>query len=155
MKKSDAKPGTKVLATWAGAFEEYSEEEIVTYQYNDGDYGELVGVIRSKEASPGHVWVKWIDGDGLDSIDAGEDNEMEVDLKILTLASEKSDIEKDFKDVSKAIKEKMKEAGKLVLEANAMAKQAHLGSLANLYDAARPLVNAMDDSGWRSSSWGC
>ncbi len=154
MKKSDAKPGTKVLATWAGAFEEYYDDNaVIAYQYNDGDYGELIGVIRSKEASPGHVWVKWIDGDGLDSVDADED--MEVDLNLLVLETEKSGIEKEFKNVSKAIKEKMKEAGKLVKEANLLSKKANLGSVAHLYDAVRPLVNAMDESGWRSSSWGC
>lgn len=153
MKKSDAKPGTKVLASYSSAYEEYSDGEIIAYRY-DGegeDYGSLVGVIRTKEASPGHVWVKWIEGDYLDSLD---EEESEVDLKILILESERSDIEQEFKKVSKEIKEKMKEAARLVNDAGKLAKKAH-AELASMYDAARPLVDAMDNNGWRSSSWGC
>lgn len=152
MKKSDAKPGVKVLATYAPAYEEYTDEEIVAYRYDPESYGDLVGVIRSKEAKPGHVWVKWIEGEYLDSID--EDGESEVDIKILMLESERSQIEEDFKKVSKEIKEKMKEAAKCVTEAGKLAKSAH-ASLESMYDECRPLVDAMDNNGWRSSSWGC
>jgi hypothetical protein len=152
MKKSDATPGTKVLASYAGAYDEYSDEQITEYRYDEDEYGDLVGVIRSKEASPGHVWVKWIEGEYVGHLD---EDEMEVDLKLLVLQSDKASIEQEFKNVSKEIKEKMKEAGKLVKEANALAKKASLGPLANLYDASSPLVDAMDNAGWRSSSWGC
>lgn len=153
MKKSDAVPGAKVLASYAGAYSEYFDEEnaVIPYQYSDGGYADLVGVIRSKEASPGHVWVKWIDGDYRDNLD----EEMEVDLKLLVLESDKTDIEKDYKSVSKEIKAKMKEAGKLVKEANALSMKANLGPIGQMWDQVRPLVNAMDESGWRSSSWGC
>lgn len=154
MKKSEAKPGVKVLASYSAAYDEYSDGDIIAYRY-DGegeDYGSLVGVIRTKEAAPGKVWVKWIEGQYLDSLD---EDESEIDLKILTLESDRSSIEQDFKKVSKEIEAKMKEAGKVVKEANALAVKARLGNLAALYDASSPLVDAMDNAGWRSSSWGC
>jgi hypothetical protein len=151
MKKSEAKPGVKVLATYAPAYQEYSDEEIVEYQYDiDGD-GDLVGVIRSREAKPGFVWVKWIDGDYLDSIDG--ECESQIDLKILMLESDRNQIEEDFKRVSKEVKEKMKAAAKLVNEAGKLARSARC-TLESMH-AADALVNAMDDNGWRSSSWGC
>lgn len=152
MKKSDAQPGTKVLASYSGAYEEYGDEEVIAYRY-DGegeDYGTLVGVIRTKKASPGHVWVKWIEGDYREQLD----EETEVDLNLLILESERSAIEQEFKNVSKEIKAKMKEAADLVNEAGKLAKKAH-AELQSMYDACRPLINAMDNNGWRSSSWGC
>jgi hypothetical protein len=152
MKKSEAKPGVKVLATYAPAYEEYTNEEVVEYRHSGGGYGDLVGVIRSREAKPGHVWVKWIEGEYLDNFD--EEGESEVDLKILMLESDRSQIEEDFKKVSKEVKEKMKEAAKLVNEAGKLARSAH-ATLESMYEASSLLVNAMDNNGWRSSSWGC
>jgi hypothetical protein len=146
MKKSEAKPGTKVLASTG--YDEYGDgEHLAPYKYDEYGDTTLVGVIRTKEASPGHVWVKWIEGDF-------SDDEEEVDLKMLTLESERSQIEEEFGKVSKEIKEKMKEAAKLVNEAGKLAKKAH-SELESMYDATRPLVDAMDNNGWRSSSWGC
>ena len=151
MKKSEAKPGTKVLASYAGAYDEWSDEQVINYRYDEGEeYGALVGVIRTKEAKAGHVWVKWIEGDYRENLD----DEMEVDLKILILESERGSIEQEFKKVSKEIESKMKEAAKLVNEAGKLAKQAH-SSLEGMYDATSPLIDAMDNNGWRSSSWGC
>lgn len=145
MKKSDAKPGTKVLASTN--YDEYGDgEHLGPYKYDEYGDTDLVGVIRSKEASPGHVWVKWIEGD------AAEEEE-EVDLKLLILESDRPQIEADFKKVSKEVKEKMKEAAKIVNEAGKLARSVH-STLANM-DASGELVNAMDNNGWRSSSWGC
>lgn len=147
MKKSEAKPGTKVLASTA--YDEWGDgEHLGPYYYDEYDDTTLVGVIRSKPASEGCVWVKWIDGDF-----ANEEEEVEISL--LTLESERESIEKEFSALSKEIQGKMKEAAKLVKEANALAKKAHAKSLADMYDAVSPLINAMDNSGWRSSSWGC
>ncbi len=154
MKKSDAKPGTKVVASYGPAFDDACYDDgtdIILYRFNEDDHGDLVGVIRSEEAAPGNVKVKWIDGMYLDDVE----EEMEVPLSLLTLESDRASIEAAYKNVSKEIREKMKEAGKLVKEANSMAKKAKLGPLADLYDAVSPLVDAMDNSGWRSSSWGC
>ena len=148
MNKKDFKPGTKVLVTmdnneWDGA-----TGDLISYVHDDDDCYTLVGVVRSKEASTGKVWVKWIEGDF-------DEDEQEVDIKILTLESDRTQIEKEYSSTSKLIKEKMKEAGKLVREANSLAKKAHAKSLADMYNAVDPLIDAMDASGWRSSSWGC
>ncbi len=146
MKKSDAKPGTKVLASTN--YDEYGDgEHLGPYKYDEYGDTDLVGVIRSKPARPGYVWVKWIEGEL-----AGEDDE-EVDLKLLILESDRSKIEEDFKKVSKEVKEKMKEAAKIVNEAGTLARSVH-STLADM-GASYELVNAMDNNGWRSSSWGC
>ena len=49
----------------------------------------------------------------------------------------------------------MNEAAALVNEAGKLAKKAHVESLESMYSAVSPLVNAMDNNGWRSSSWSC
>jgi hypothetical protein len=66
-----------------------------------------------------------------------------------------SELEKEYDAVSKQIRAKLTEAGKLIKEANKMAKKAGAPSLAEMYDATDPLSSAMDACGWRSSSWGC
>lgn len=145
MKKSDAKPGTKVLASTN--YDEWGDgEHLGPFKFDEYGDTDLVGVIRSKEASPGHVWVKWIEGDL-------SGDEEEVDLKLLILESERSEIEAEYKKVAKEVKQKMKEAAKLVNEAGKMARTVHT-DLASM-DAAYELVSAMDNNGWRSSSWGC
>lgn len=147
MKKSDLKPGTKVLLSMSN--EEYSEE-IVKYFYDEYDDNTLAGTILDKPAEAGKVWISWDESNNY-----SEDEEAEVYINILTLESDRSKIEQEFKNFSKGIKAKIKEAAKLVLEANKMAKEAHASSLADMYDAVAPLISAMDNSGWRSSSWGC
>lgn len=148
MKKDELTPGTKVIAALRHP-EEYDwngEEEVVKYSSKDSYDEELVGVVADKPAAKGKVFVQWDDVEELD----------EVDIKVLSLYSQKNDLEKEFKEAEKAIKEKMKAAADLVKEANKMAQKAGVRYLAEMqYDAASPLVNAMDDSGWRSSSWGC
>lgn len=148
MKKSEAKPGTKVIATYQYG-DEYSddtEEGVVQYTANEYDDYTLIGVIRSQEAAAGKVWVKWIEGE------LTEEDDREVELKVLSLESERSQLDKEFKEVERLIQAKMKEAAKLLSEAGKMAKPRRLASM---YDAVRPLVDAMDNNGWRSSSWGC
>jgi|SRR5579885_801439 len=148
MRKADATPGTKVIATLHT--DEWGDDQHVgPYVVEEYDDYTLVGVIRSKEARPGYVWVKWIEGELTDEED------QEVELKVLALESERSQMEKEFKETSKLIKEKMKEAAKLVVEAGKLADKAHAKSLESMYDVCRPLIDAMDDNGWRSSSWGC
>lgn len=147
MKKSEAKPGTKVIATYEYG-DEYGDQtpSIVPYAANDYDDYTLVGVIRSKESSAGKVWVKWIEGE------LTEEDDQEVELKVLSLESERSELEKEFKETTKLVKEKMQEAAKLVNEAGRLVKPRRLE---RMYEAVRPLVSAMDSNGWRSSSWGC
>ena len=148
MNKSELTPGTKVIAALRHP-EEYDyngKEEIVKYSSDDSYDETLEGVVLDKPAAKGKVFVQWEDVDDPD----------EVDMKILSLLSEKSELEKEFKEAQKAIKEKIKEAAAIVKEANKMAQKAGARNLAEMqYGAAGPLVDAMDNSGWRSSSWGC
>ena len=147
MKKSDAKPGTKVLASYDN--DEYSDEELIPYVYDSYGESTMVGVIRSQPASAGKVWVKWIEGN------LADDEDQEVSLDILTLESARPGMEEEFKAAAAQVKEKMEEAAKLVNEAGKLAVKAHAKSLADMYGAVTPLVNAMDKNGWRSSSWNC
>lgn len=146
MKKSEAQPGTKVLASTN--YDEYGDgEHLGPYKYDEYGDTDLLGVVRTKTARAGHVWVKWIEGDF-------DGEEEEVPLKYLVLESERPAIEAEFKKVSKEVKEKIKEAAKLVNEAGKMANAVH-SDLQGMHDATGPLIDAMDNNGWRSSSWGC
>ena len=128
--------------------EEYGDNEIVAYYHDEyGDYV-LTGVVMDKPAGTGSVYVKFDDNDW-------DYDEEEVDCKLLVLESDLDQIEVEFKAVSEEIKKKMKEAAKLVNEAGKLAKKARAGSLESMYDAVGPLVSAMDNNGWRSSSWNC
>jgi hypothetical protein len=147
MKKSEAKPGTKVIATYEYG-DEYGDDQPSVVPYGVDDYGDntLIGVILNEEGSTGKVWVEWIEGKL-----SGEDDQ-ELDLKVLSLESERSELDKEFLQTSKLVKQKMQEAAKLVNEAGKLVKPRRLE---RMYEAVRPLVNAMDSNGWRSSSWGC
>lgn len=137
--------GTRVIASINDA--DYSDGEIISYVHCDYDDYTLHGVVIDKLPHPGNVWVLWDENDH-------DIEEEEVDVSLLTLESDRSKIEEQFKVVQVQIKEKMAAAAGLVLEANALAESGH-AVLAQMYDSVRPLVSAMDSSGWRSSSWGC
>lgn len=148
MKKADLKPGTRVMACIPR--DEWSHESIVKYFHDDWNETVLNGVVLDKTAKSGKVWIAWDECDH-----RGEGEEEEVSIEILTLESDLPEIEKDYKEVAKLIKENMKEAARLIRDSNKLAQKAHAGSLESMYDAVRPLINAMDEAGWRSSSWGC
>lgn len=150
MNKKELKPGTKIVVSLPN---NKWYDGIVTYYHDEYGHNTLTGTIIDKPGNPankGKVWVAW---DKSDHYSEGEENEL--DISILTLESDKSNIEQEFKLFSKDIKDKMKEAAKLVLEANELATKAHASSLADMWEEVSPLVNAMDNSGWNSSSWGC
>lgn len=148
MKKSDLKPGTRVMACLPR--DEWSDEYIVKYFHDDWNETTLLGTVIDKPAEVGQVWIAWDESDH-----HSDGDEQEVDISILTLESDRSEIEKDYKAVAKLIKQNMKDAAKLITESNKLAKRGHANSLESMYDAVRPLIDAMDASGWRSSSWGC
>lgn len=148
MKKSELKPGTKVLACVPS--DEWSDETIVKYFHNDWNETTLVGVVMDKPAKAGKVWIEWQECDH-----RGGDDEEEVDINILTLFSDLPEIEKEYKEAVKVIKKNMTEAAALINKSNKLAIAAHAKSLEDMYGATQPLVDAMDNAGWRSSSWGC
>lgn len=148
MKKSELKAGDRVLASMSDY--EWGDHEIIPYCVDDyGDYT-LTGVVLDKKSTQrGFVVVKW------DENDFDREEEEEVDPAHLALEADKDQLNAEFKAAQKAIEAKMKEAAALVEEAGKMAEQAHARSLQHMYSACRPLISAMDDNGWRSSSWGC
>lgn len=150
MNKADAKPGVKVIASIDHGDEYDNDGPQVVRYHPDECYGDndLVGVILDKPAEKGKVFVKWEEGDF-------EEDEMELDLKVLSLESDKSALESEFKIAEKEIKAKMTEAANMVKEASKLAEKAGVRNLSEMYNAVRPLINSMDNSGWRSSSWGC
>lgn len=148
MKKSDLTPGTKVLATWDQP--EWENGKIVKYRHDDYDDYTMTGVVSEKEAAAGKVFVKW---EECDSADIDLDEDYEIDIKLLTLFTDRSEIEKEFKELNKVLKAKMKEASALIKEAGKLAKEKGY-SLANL-DAGSDLYGAMDSAGWNTSSFGC
>jgi hypothetical protein len=153
MKKSDLPPGTKVLASISD--DEYGDNELVKYYYDQYNESTLTGTVVDNQASDLKAGIKqvvviWDENDWRES----EEGEI-VNISLLTLETERSTVEKEFKAAAIAVKAKMTEAAKLVKEANTLAKTAHAKSLESMYDACRPLIYAMDSSGWNSSSWGC
>lgn len=148
MKKNELKPGTRIMACLPR--DEWADESIVKYFHDDWDETTLLGTVIDKPASSGQVWVAWDESDH--HFDSEEE---EIDIDILTLESARPQIEKDYKALAKLIKQNMQDVAKIIRSSNKLAKRAHATSLADMYDAVSPLISAMDDSGWRSSSWGC
>lgn len=63
-------------------------------------------------------------------------------------------LEKTFDAVQKEITTKLKAAGKLIKEANKLSNKCGM-NLVDMYDARDPLYDALDASGWRTSSFNC
>lgn len=70
------------------------------------------------------------------------------------LLDKQAKLEAEFVRVEEACKAKLAEAAKLVNEAAALASDADV-DIQEMYDATRPLERAMENAGWRTSSWHC
>ncbi len=116
-------------------------------QDEDPEYGVVTDTL-----SNGNVHVKW-DNEWYEKYHTGEQDVSEL-LPEATLKKEYARLEDEFNNLEKEVKLKLKEAAKLVKDAHKIAKKTG-HDLVDMYEAVRPLVNAMDSSGWRSSSWGC
>lgn len=154
MKKSEAKPGVRVIASRDVTDYGYDVEdsgEVIAY-YHEGGYSDytLVGVISEKKAEDKDcVTVEWDE-----DCDIGDHEEVEeVPYKVLTLESDLPQIEKEYKEAQALVKEKLKEAAKLIEEAGQIAVNGHAKDLQSM--CGNELSNAMDNNGWRSSSWNC
>lgn len=147
MKKKDAVVGARV----AEKLERYEECG------NDCE-GTIVSERTPGEAGPGNVMVEW---DLYDYQKQAKEKPVAYahPLKNLLPAKEAKlhfdKLEAEFKAYEKEVLVKMKEAGKLIREANKLAKKAGVENLNDMYDATYPLYNAMDAAGWRTSSFGC
>lgn len=112
-------------------------------EYNGPLYGTVVGFNK-----PNKIIVEWDEDKILKSVDESTlRSKAEIDKSW-------SSLEEEFFAVSEKIKGKMKEAAKLLTEAHALSKKTGQ-DLAGMYDAIGPLLNAMDDCGWRTSSFNC
>jgi hypothetical protein len=63
-------------------------------------------------------------------------------------------LENDFNKLQDDLKLKLAEAVKIIEEANKIAED-NGESLAEMHEATDPLLNAMDNAGWRTSSLSC
>jgi hypothetical protein len=70
------------------------------------------------------------------------------------MQNEQERLEAEFARVEEVVKEKLAEAAKLVNEAAKLASDADT-DIQEMYDATRPLERAMENAGWRTSSWHC
>lgn len=70
------------------------------------------------------------------------------------LQDEQDRLEEEFARVEEAVKEKLTEAAKLVNEAAILANNADV-DLHEMYEATGLLERAMENAGWRTSSWHC
>jgi hypothetical protein len=70
------------------------------------------------------------------------------------MQDEQTKLEEEFARVEEIVKDKLAEAAKLVNEAAKIASDAD-ADIQEMYDAARPLERAMENAGWRTSSWHC
>lgn len=128
--------------------DDYSDSETVDLMYdqdNPPDFGEVLSVEGTI------VKVKW-DSDW---------NEEIRDVDASDLAPEEvvkarySELEIEFKEVEKEVKAQLKEVAKGLREANKLAKQKLGRTLNQLNMGYGALYNAMDDAGWRTSSFNC
>lgn len=150
MNKGDLKPGDKIVTSLDR--DDYDTYGLTEYFYDEYEETTLFGEVLDKKASRGMVWVRWDQERG---VGYDRDDEEEVDTDLLCLESEISAIEKDFKKVQAEVRSKMEAAAELVREANQIVVDRRVAKNLSSFGAISPLVSAMDDSGWRSSSWGC
>lgn len=151
MNKGDLKPGDKVITSLD--CDEWDTYGLTDYFYDKYEETTLFGEVLSKKAGRGKVWVRWDQerGVGRDRTDEEE----EIDTSLLCLESEISEIEKDFKNVEAEVKAKLEAAAELVREANQIVLDKRVAKNLSDFGNTYALVDAMDDSGWRSSSWSC
>lgn len=70
------------------------------------------------------------------------------------LLDEQERLEKEFAELEVTLTDKLAEAAKLINEAASMAESKGK-DLQDMYEATRPLERAMENAGWRTSSWHC
>lgn len=129
----------------------YDGPTVGKLRYNE-DEGPEYGVV-TRVVSSGRVFVKW-DNEWYNKYHEDEEQETNKLLPEAVHKKEYARLKADYNKLGTEIKAKMKEAAKLVREAGKLASKTN-HELSEMYDEVSPLINAMDASGWRSSSWGC
>jgi hypothetical protein len=135
---SKFKVGDRVVDPDRSNLEEWNEYE------DDTTRGEVTAV-----GEDGKISCKWDDSWHKPSTHNADDliTEAEAD-KIL------AKLEKEFEKWAAPIRKKMEQAAKLLSEAGELAS-AQGKDLSELHEIVGPLIGAMDDVGWRTSSLSC
>lgn len=135
-----------------GDYGDGDEDSKPEYRYDpdvDPQYGTVTSILEADKQAT----VKW------DNQWYAKYNDAPIDFTELmheeSFKKLHTKLEEKYNTAEKEIVQKMKQAGKLVKEANKLAKKLTGRELSDMYEAISPLVDAMDSSGWRSSSWGC
>lgn len=143
--------GDRVAKATARSYEdEYSDGKDVPLYYDpDGDglrLGEVTDV-----STKGKITVKWDGAYGRTEVLEAKDLMTEEAGK-----ARYSELEAEFAVIEKQIAAKVKEVAKGIREANKLAKKTGRPLAQMGYDIIyRDLYSAMDDAGWRTSSFGC
>lgn len=80
--------------------------------------------------------------------------ETEAEAEEAKLTKEKEKLEEEFDSAANQIQEKLAKAAKLISESASLAEGAGT-DLQSLYEETRPLMRALDDAGWSTSSMRC
>lgn len=171
MSKVKFKVGDRVGLNLSLHYEsEWDDPTVIPFRYSDEFAASFGKVLSVTDTTAKVEWEEWPDVlDHLDDDDDDSESET-IDTKkgriyrstirlshllpAAELAAKESKLEVEFKKTSKEIRSKLKEAAKIIGEAQKLAKkQGH--NLSDMYDAYGPLYNAMDNAGWRTSSFGC
>jgi hypothetical protein len=80
--------------------------------------------------------------------------EQEADIKEAKLLAKEAELNREFNEASKQIKDKLTTASNLIIEASKLAAKNHT-DLQSMYDECRPLMQALDNAGWSTSSMSC
>ncbi len=135
-------------------------------EFSDFNHGNLyiAGGIITRLVNTDKVKVKWDSKYTQDSFitdykDSSEKLEVADDeipvaflIPLDNIKKLQSTLEKEYEAASKAIIPELKEAAKHIKEAVKIAEKNNM----KLYDLPmRDLINALDEAGWRNSSFGC
>ena len=71
------------------------------------------------------------------------------------LLDEQAEVEREFEEAKEAIGKKLAAATKLINEAATIASEKDVDILGSMYEDTRELEYAMENAGWRTSSWHC
>lgn len=126
-------------------------------KYNEYEDDSVRGVVIADPTTDpltgkGRVYVEW----DRNYWRHNKQEELSVDLLV---SEEEGDaiiaqLEKEFNELQDKVALKVKEAANLLSEAGAIAESGGR-ELSDMHEAIRPLLNAMDNAGWRTSSFNC
>lgn len=116
--------------------------------------GKIAGPVTQHPSAGEVVVVEWSSGLMQKVTIRSLLTEPEADVKTSQMAEEAFSLEQEWQQKASTIGDKMKIAAKLIKEADQLAhKSGH--ELMYLYDEVHPLMKALSDAGWSTSSMIC